>query len=1060
MPPKQPNQTRAWGTRYDTLPMSPPVSPETQKAKNRMVAQDDDCEPSPDGRSKRKDDRLPHDASIFVGSLPSNVDQAELTRLLTGHLSEHAEIRSIKVIRDSKGGVCAFVQCEDSTSASAFLQSLQSSPPKPFLGRYLRYEPARAFRTLLISYRTPSQAAASNEVTGLPSGEIVKLELPQAIRMWKPKNSKYHRIVYNAEAIEAERYARSLDKTSAVYEEGLALYFNPLNFDEESIVKLATFFGPLEQVSKFAGGPESMNSNPNYELTASRYPPPHNAGRSSGMDAGCWEIKWDHRDNCVTALMTLRRIPHLSVSWAHQPQQSSMLEQRPSPGSQHTANPIPRTQGRVDRFQPYTSPPPFVSLAPASGIRGGVPHDPSFQNKSIFEDVNNPAIKHGSAFSISDDKNWDSPITPPPGPGHQTPTGGPRDTTFGNLITTKVDWAETDFPSLSAGQGFGQKLDWSAWDEAEQHENDFRSPSIIASQSANDILCSRRTQIPSPLTQGDELSTPGSDLSPVTPRTNLSQIPVTPTSQTYDVRLPECDTKGLDHNGGDSSHRSVREFDPTTLFVGGLEMYGPGAWTEEKVRAFFARFGGLEHVRVVRPVNSNTAFAFVKYDNTSSPAQAILEEHNRIYAGRALKVQLRDINPTRSPWKNNRGRTRFPHHHPGRKVVFSPRAGDDLPGQVNVPVGQSSSIENNKAVGADMGSGSEVDDKQQQIPGVSEKQHVEEMAIRSSENKQTEKYREWYDAPVSTGTPSDPGVGSSSSTTAPVAATPLPCSAPGYYPMPWMHPYAQPGHFQMPYYGPYPAYPIPTVPVRTPPASDASGPAAANQPPWPGIVYTPFAPYFGPPARPAADLHGQPTPAQAPLVPSGFIQNEQGTLIPVYPPDALDQYMANQGTNPNSNTDGIASNPAQPGSAPPWASAQVLPGSTSNYSIGSQTNGNPPRMYHVPFNPLWNPMLPPIPHLPPSINMTQSAPAAPRIVENGEVADSTSSPPTHPRKQLNRLRDSNNHNLNRSRTFNVRNGRSQIYNQGLTGNTGGTNSHYRNTQIIEASDWNEWGTRQ
>ena len=45
-------------------------------------------------------------------SLPANVDHAELTRRLTDHLAEHTEIKGIKVVRDNKGGVCAFVQCE------------------------------------------------------------------------------------------------------------------------------------------------------------------------------------------------------------------------------------------------------------------------------------------------------------------------------------------------------------------------------------------------------------------------------------------------------------------------------------------------------------------------------------------------------------------------------------------------------------------------------------------------------------------------------------------------------------------------------------------------------------------------------------------------------------------------------------------------------------------------------------------------------------------------------------------------------------------------------------
>jgi hypothetical protein len=56
-------------------------------------------------------------------------------------------------------------------------------------------------------------------------------------------------------------------------------------------------------------------------------------------------------------------------------------------------------------------------------------------------------------------------------------------------------------------------------------------------------------------------------------------------------------------------NRSDRELDPTTLFVGGLEMFGPGAWDEEKVKNFFARFGGLESVKVVRPCKFSATFS-------------------------------------------------------------------------------------------------------------------------------------------------------------------------------------------------------------------------------------------------------------------------------------------------------------------------------------------------------------------------------------------------------------------------------------------------------------------
>jgi hypothetical protein len=154
MPQKLIPKARTWGTRFDPLPSSPPASPPPHKSAvdSTSVSAIMSAE-SPEVPFKRKDDKVSHDASIFVGSLPSNVDKQELARLLSDHLSEHAEVNNIKVVRDSKGGICAFVQCQDALSATQLIHHLHSSEPKPFFGRILRYEPARTFKTLLISYR-------------------------------------------------------------------------------------------------------------------------------------------------------------------------------------------------------------------------------------------------------------------------------------------------------------------------------------------------------------------------------------------------------------------------------------------------------------------------------------------------------------------------------------------------------------------------------------------------------------------------------------------------------------------------------------------------------------------------------------------------------------------------------------------------------------------------------------------------------------------------------------------------------------------------------------------
>lgn len=94
--------------------------------------------------------------------------------------------------------------------------------------------------------------------------------------------------------------------------------------------------------------------------------------------------------------------------------------------------------------------------------------------------------------------------------------------------------------------------------------------------------------------------TPGFGMSPITPKTPGSQFPITPTDDTsgLHVSFKEYTNK---HGYHDDSDRTDRELDPTTLFVGGLETFGPNAWDEAKVEAFFAKFGGLESVKVVRP---------------------------------------------------------------------------------------------------------------------------------------------------------------------------------------------------------------------------------------------------------------------------------------------------------------------------------------------------------------------------------------------------------------------------------------------------------------------------
>ena len=113
--------------------------------------------------------RWNHNASVFVASLPP-VPNAELDELLRDTLGKHGSIINIKFIHDVKSGHsanCAFVQFEVSRNLLRiiYLSSCSSQTPgeaataiqachMSFIkGRCIRCEPAKAHRTLLISFR-------------------------------------------------------------------------------------------------------------------------------------------------------------------------------------------------------------------------------------------------------------------------------------------------------------------------------------------------------------------------------------------------------------------------------------------------------------------------------------------------------------------------------------------------------------------------------------------------------------------------------------------------------------------------------------------------------------------------------------------------------------------------------------------------------------------------------------------------------------------------------------------------------------------------------------------
>ncbi|KZT30864.1 hypothetical protein NEOLEDRAFT_1174229 [Neolentinus lepideus HHB14362 ss-1] len=932
MPHKQTAKPRAWGTRFDSLDSSPPSSPPSQDTPAFGTDTKDQTPESPTIR--KKEDRMPHDASVFVGSLPTHVEHQELTGLLSEHLSQYAEVKNIKVVRDSKGGVCAFVQCEDAAAAARLIHTLQTTPCEPFMGRTLRFEPARAFRTLLISFRAPIQLVPSGAEDDFAASAAyqeslgVQLDLPVAIRFWRPRGAKYVSVLYNDEACQFDAHiARSgmVNHDSGANDAfaGAGVFLCPIKFDKEAILKIASAFGKVEQFSPYSPPTDR------FDATIGSYPFPHDAPRASSMDTGCWQVKWGHRDDCVNALMTLRRIPFLTVTWAHQPSSSVQDHQQVlgSPTIYHSTR-----SAASGLFLAGATYPLYVQLSHyTTQMPGYERQDCRKVNSNEYQRQGecgyaSTAFGGGRLRTVTESSGGtvlSSPLSRRP---VITGLGGLESSPGMEFLkqdgARKIDWSETEFPPLGEQAASTTNRD----DSNVQGSNscDGRSNRLPPTPRGLGHPLSQVVEAPETPTRRDAYSdtdtsvppTPDFVTSPITPRTPGFSVLHTPVS--HDNSLGEVEHEASHHDApyggpearkftGESGGMQVkngferhREVDPTTIFIGGLEMFGPNAWDEQRVRTVFERFGGIEDVRVVKPLNKRSAFAFVRFDNTEAPARAVAEEHNRIYDGRQIRVQLRDNNSHRnsSTFKYGRG-GRMKGYQCGARPGFGssgilgldlgkdrfnePRRDEELGrGPMNMP---------SHAVDRDT-SGATVASAELQFPSIS----CSTSDTANTEGSSVDSLVRSEKPPMS---PPPSSVGSSVSSAVPV--TPYPVAPIGYYPGPWMSGFGQPWHYPVPYMTGYTAPPpsgaqTPHSYPGTPGSSDASGPTA--QPSWMGM-YRPFIPYAPYPVQ--HEITQAQFPAgQPPLRPTGFVQNEHGMLVPVYQPEALGQYMSNgRDSNPS-----------------------------------------------------------------------------------------------------------------------------------------------------------------
>ncbi|KAF8174644.1 hypothetical protein K438DRAFT_1771490 [Mycena galopus ATCC 62051] len=380
---------------------------------------------------------------------------------------------------------------------------IRSSP----LNRYLKSAPPPFF--FLSKYRCMASwisilREGKGEDTSATEQQVTVAACPVSAGTWeRVRHMRYLSLLYNTDAVNAENHANTVRDFMA----DPGLFFQPVVFDERSIQMICAHFGSLESFDEETNGPAKHTC----------YPLPHNGPRLVEMDAGCWEVKWNHRDDAIQNFAPPTR-----------PKNDSLTS---SPGTI-------QSQG-------------FAALDLV--LHGDASADISFSVSSTSTDdwtwITVPSLPTQCYDSSASFRS--------PGFCDKSPTD------------TKVEWTDIDFPPL--GETKADRRAEQVWPTRASKGGDNERPLSSLSVVIGDADGAASHHDPNAIMYQDEeqdLDIPdtlGLGMSPITPKTAGSQFPSTPTST----------------NGDSFQDKSV---------------------------------------------TGRSAFAFVKFNNTESPARAVFKE--------------------------------------------------------------------------------------------------------------------------------------------------------------------------------------------------------------------------------------------------------------------------------------------------------------------------------------------------------------------------------------------------------------------------------------------------
>ncbi|KAG8928367.1 hypothetical protein FRC02_007011 [Tulasnella sp. 418] len=256
--------------------------------------------------------RRANDAAIFVANLPHQLPDPELEALLFSHFDAVAKVRKVKVLHDPKViAPYAFVHFEDTRQSEIAIAQRNNTQ----LGdRTIRCEPAKAYRTLLLSF-SQSGIEGSNRL--------------EWVRLRRDRGSRFVHVTFNEEAksplaFKSDANSRSFQRYAdpnrdILCGEGRLIRIDPSNISK-STNELMSAFGPLESVICQKDDPSQQETDlgtPQKGKSGRQKVKPLQEDRNSSAFQITWKVKYELRSDAISAFNTLRHCPNLQVSWEH-----------------------------------------------------------------------------------------------------------------------------------------------------------------------------------------------------------------------------------------------------------------------------------------------------------------------------------------------------------------------------------------------------------------------------------------------------------------------------------------------------------------------------------------------------------------------------------------------------------------------------------------------------------------------------------------------------------------------------------------------------------------------